>query len=171
LGFRIEVEPVAGDAFLPDFGLAYLPVILEQDSDGDLLSDPYESGLGLDPSKADSTEDRDNDGLSNLTEALTGTDPGKPDTDGDGFTDSDEVEEGSDPLDTSSVPDQDRVPGDFNGDETLDIVDLVSLILYLQGEGAAPYPESRADVNEDGKVDVADIVSLTNAIRSEAVAP
>ncbi len=171
LGFRIEVEPVAGDAFLPDFGLAYLPVILEQDSDGDLLSDPYESALGLDPSKADSTEDRDNDGLSNLTEALTGTDPGKPDTDGDGFTDSDEVEEGSDPLDTSSVPDQDRVPGDFNGDETLDIVDLVSLILYLQGEGVAPYPESRADVNEDGKVDVADIVSLTNEIRSEAVVP
>jgi hypothetical protein len=58
------------------------------DSDGDQLSDEYETTVtGTDPSDPDT----DDDGLSDLLEILCcGTDPNDPDTDGDGLTDGDE---------------------------------------------------------------------------------
>jgi hypothetical protein len=49
--------------------------------------------------------DRDNDGLSDASEAVYGTDPDKSDTDGDGYSDGDEVlKYGSDPKDKASTP-------------------------------------------------------------------
>lgn len=47
--------------------------------------------------------DSDGDGLSDEEEADLGTDPNNPDTDGDGVTDGAEVDCGSDPLDPDSV--------------------------------------------------------------------
>ena len=46
--------------------------------------------------------DDDGDGLSNQEEADLGTDPNNPDTDGDGLADGDEVTLGTDPLDPNS---------------------------------------------------------------------
>ena len=48
------------------------------------------------------TADDDGDGLSNAEEAELGTDPNEPDTDGDGLADGDEVSLGTDPLDPTS---------------------------------------------------------------------
>lgn len=49
--------------------------------------------------------DQDHDGLSDASEAVYGTDPEKSDTDGDGYSDGDEVlKYGSDPKDPSSTP-------------------------------------------------------------------
>jgi YD repeat-containing protein len=48
--------------------------------------------------------DIDGDGLSNNEEAQRGTDPANPDTDGDGFIDGLEAQFGSDPLNRNSVP-------------------------------------------------------------------
>ena len=46
--------------------------------------------------------DADGDGLSEIVEQSLGTDPNNPDTDGDGFTDSEEVNQlRSDPLDAN----------------------------------------------------------------------
>jgi hypothetical protein len=96
----------------------------EVDSDGDGLTDELETGLGTDPSLADSDADgasdsdeidfyatdvlepdTDGDGLEDGEELLTyGANPLLDDTDGDHVSDGEEVVAGSDPLDTVSVP-------------------------------------------------------------------
>ena len=49
------------------------------------------------------TTDPDGDGLTNREESNNGTDPANPDTDGDGMSDGEEVNFGSDPLEWNSV--------------------------------------------------------------------
>jgi hypothetical protein len=62
------------------------------DSDGDGIPDDAEIRLGLDPhNPVDAQEDFDRDNLTNIQEYLLGTDIRKADTDGDGLSDSDEV--------------------------------------------------------------------------------
>jgi hypothetical protein len=71
------------------------------DRDGDGLPDWYEDLYDfLDPNNpADAAEDFDGDGLTNLEEFEAGTDPSNPDTDGDGLNDGDEINvHGTDPL-------------------------------------------------------------------------
>ncbi|MDJ0850422.1 MAG: thrombospondin type 3 repeat-containing protein [Myxococcota bacterium] len=80
------------------------------DSDGDGLSDEAELAFGTAPGDTDS----DDDGISDFDEVnfdgdrdynpALDLDPLNPDTDGDGFTDAEELAAGSDPLDPSSVP-------------------------------------------------------------------
>jgi Bacterial TSP3 repeat len=54
--------------------------------------------------KSDANEDLDGDGLTNKQEQDLGTDPLKVDTDGDGISDKDEVDNGSDPVDPAKKP-------------------------------------------------------------------
>lgn len=72
------------------------------DSDGDGLSDGDEVNFyGVDPLLADT----DSDGLDDLAEVTTAfTNPFLPDTDGDGVDDATEVAQGTDPLDSASLP-------------------------------------------------------------------
>ena len=78
---------------------------LSRDTDGDLLDDALEIrgqrlGLGLDPLVPNNiNNDSDGDGLSDIEELQHGSDPLTPDTDGDGVNDGDEVAQGSDPTD------------------------------------------------------------------------
>jgi hypothetical protein len=62
-------------------------------------------------------EDSDGDGLSDEEEAELGTDPDDPDTDGDGVSDGDEVDAGTDPLDADDYPVEDD--DDDDGTPTL----------------------------------------------------
>ena len=64
------------------------------DSDGDCLSDEFETANNLGQAKADS----DGDGLDDGAEVGYGTNPYVKDTDGDGISDGVEVREGKDPL-------------------------------------------------------------------------
>jgi hypothetical protein len=57
---------------------------------------------GIDPD-LDSDSDSDNDGLTDVMEEIYGTDKNNPDTDGDGYLDGDEVENGYDPLVSGSA--------------------------------------------------------------------
>jgi hypothetical protein len=69
------------------------------DSDGDMLTDAFETAHGLNilvPNEFQT--DTDKDGLSILEEQLAGTDPDLPDTDGDGVNDFFEVSRGSSPT-------------------------------------------------------------------------
>ena len=66
-------------------------------------------GIGTSPistSKLEATpqNDPDQDGVPSATEAELGTNPTNPDTDGDGFTDGEEIESYSNPLNSSSTP-------------------------------------------------------------------
>ncbi|UCB52143.1 MAG: S8 family serine peptidase, partial [Candidatus Zixiibacteriota bacterium] len=54
------------------------------------------------------------------------------------------------------------VAGDANGDEIVDIADVVHLINYLYRGGAAPDPLAAGDPNADCVVDIADVVCLIN---------
>ena len=86
------------------------------DSDGDGLTDGDELHYGWSPTSEVSPEggafgDADNDGLFNLAEIALGLNPIQVDTDGDGWSDSIEVEQGWDGLDAAS-------PGYHPGDDT-----------------------------------------------------
>ena len=50
------------------------------------------------------TDDADGDGLTDEEEAEWGTDPENPDSDGDGYDDGDEVEGNTDPLEAADHP-------------------------------------------------------------------
>ncbi|MEZ5386727.1 MAG: hypothetical protein R3F13_14540 [Prosthecobacter sp.] len=82
----------------------------EGDADGDGLSNLFEYFIGTSPlagdsdgnNVADGDEDFDNDGLTNEQELALGTSALSADTDGDGVNDSQELAEGTDPLNASS---------------------------------------------------------------------
>ena len=73
-----------------------------------LLDDVRVYGAALSAAQASSLgepgRDDDLDGLGRLGEYENGTDPADPDTDGDGYTDGEEVAGGSDPNDGGSIP-------------------------------------------------------------------
>ena len=79
-------------------------------------------------------QDDDNDGISDLDETgIYGTDPLLYDTDGDSFSDNEEILAGSDPLDNSSIPV--NVPdGDINDDGQVDVSDLLLAMRILTGQ-------------------------------------
>jgi len=65
----------------------------------------------------------------------------------------------------------DYVPGDANGDATVDISDAVYLISYIFSGGSAPSPLLAGDANCDSTVDISDAVYLISYIFSGGAAP
>ena len=77
----------------------------DSDDDNDGMSDAFEIENGLDPfDNSDASTDSDGDGLTNLQEFNAGTDPADSDSDNDGYSDGAEVTAGSDPLVSTSAP-------------------------------------------------------------------
>ncbi len=75
------------------------------DRDGDGIDDIFEiRHAPMKPLIADEDANYDADSLTNFEEYQHGTHPGKEDTDGDGFWDDEEVEGGSNPLDSTEFP-------------------------------------------------------------------
>lgn len=73
---------------------------MDYDSDNDGLPDGWEQENDLDPmDPSDANADPDGDGLTNQEEFEHGTDPNDGDSDDDGLTDSEEVEMGTNPND------------------------------------------------------------------------
>ncbi len=150
-----EVVP-GSDGFVTDPGLA--------DSDGDGLEDAYEIVSTMtnpelydtdEDGVDDGSEDPDGDGLTNREEAELGTDPLVPDGDGDGLSDGLELAIGYQPLRADSDGD-----GVADGDEDAD------------GDGIGNGVEVRlgtsvrdADSDGDGLGDAAEIAVGTNPAR------
>jgi hypothetical protein len=83
----------------------------QKDSDEDGMDDAWEIKQGLNPNDSgDANIDTDGDGLTNLEEykyyKITGKIiyVNKKDTDGDGWNDKEEIDSGSDPTDSESIP-------------------------------------------------------------------
>lgn len=101
-------------------------------SDGDLdddgLPDDWEIEHFTNITAQNGTGDPDGDGLTNQDEFERGTDPNEADSDGDGFDDGEEVLAGTDPLEPDSFPqgdnndsDGDGLPDDWEEDQFGDI--------------------------------------------------
>jgi hypothetical protein len=61
--------------------------------------------------------------------------------------------------------------GDFNGDGSIDVGDVVFLINYLFISGPAPDPQKLGDVNCDDEVNSADVVFLINYLFNNGPSP
>lgn len=80
--------------------------IYDTDNDGDLISDTYETKVGLNPAiKNDLKTDSDGDDLLDFFEVNLGSDPLKKDTDGDGYSDLEEYLEMTLATSDASFPD------------------------------------------------------------------
>ncbi len=55
-----------------------------------------------------------------------------------------------------------HVPGDANGDGSVNVGDVVYLVTYLYRNGPAPLPEDAGDANCDGPINVGDVVYLVS---------
>ena len=106
---------------------------LSGDTDSDTMPDQWEVDNALNPLVNDTMLDPDMDDLVNILEYEHGTDPQNPDTDYDGWTDGEEIEKGTDPLDPNDHPSPPSppppgIPG-YHIIIFLSIAGLISLVL------------------------------------------
>ncbi|MDX9971425.1 MAG: CocE/NonD family hydrolase [FCB group bacterium] len=101
--------------------------------------------------------DSDNDALPDYDEAGIGTDPNDPDTDGDWFTDKEEVDGDSDPTAPTSIP---WPVGDVNHSHKVDAADVQAVINGVLGRPTA----FRTDIDLSGESDARDVQLVINAV-------
>ena len=61
--------------------------------------------------------------------------------------------------------DEHDVPGDVNGDGTVDKADIAEIKNYIMGRPSDMFNKDAADMNNDGVINVADIVEIVNNIK------
>ena len=54
--------------------------------------------------------------------------------------------------------------GDVNGDDNVDITDVVAIANFVMGSESDNFVEANADMNGDNSIDVTDVVSLANQV-------
>jgi hypothetical protein len=52
--------------------------------------------------------------------------------------------------------------GDVNGDETVNVADIVGIMNAIRGRHSATFDKRAADTNSDGKVNAEDLVIIVN---------
>ena len=134
--------------------------IYNKDTDGDGYSDMEEISSGYSPHTSTpikfSEFDYDNDGLSNGLEFYFGSDMGKKDTDGDGYSDFEEVMSGHSPTSVSSELVYDRkLLVDKNNQRLKVIVDSKTIKNYPVSTGLTNMPTPSGDFEVQRKLPVA----------------
>ena len=137
------------------------------DSDGDGMSDLFESIYDFDPDVNDSTADPDEDGLSNAQEAAFGSDPTDADIDCDGLNDSAELDYGTDSWNSDS--DGDTLPDKWEIDHFYEPTDFDDPDSDTDNDGLSLYREYRtntnpalADTDGDGTSDGDEVAARTD---------
>ena len=64
--------------------------------------------------------------------------------------------------------DKEPVTGDVNGDGTVDVADIATIISVMASVGGDPVSARNADVNGDGSVDVADIATVISIMAAKS---
>jgi hypothetical protein len=64
-----------------------------------------------------------------------------------------------------------KLPGDFNGDGSIDVADAVAGIQYIFNDGPPPQPREAMDANCNGSIDVSDVTYLIGFIFGGGPAP
>jgi hypothetical protein len=64
---------------------------------------------------------------------------------------------------TSTIPFTAAI-GDANGDLTINILDITSIVGYLLNQNPQPFILEAADVNQDGQINILDVVGVVNRI-------
>ena len=126
------------------------------DTDGDGMSDDWETRYDLDPNTDDSQNDADRDGLTNLQEYQNYINPRNPDSDDDGYPDGTEMRFGSDPDNVNSRP-----HGDIDCDSDIDLADVI-VALQLQISGETPPELCLSDT--DGKIGIDDVIRVLKGL-------
>ena len=57
-----------------------------------------------------------------------------------------------------------KLVGDVNGDDVVNIVDVITTVNYILGNGEDTFDETVADMNDDGNVNIVDVTLIVNAI-------
>jgi subtilisin family serine protease len=55
-------------------------------------------------------------------------------------------------------------PGDANGDQTVNVLDITSIVGHILNQNPQPFLSEAADVNEDGAINLLDIIGVVNII-------
>jgi hypothetical protein len=125
------------------------------DTDGDGYSDWLELVSGYSPFTTGAIKledsDFDQDGLSDRMELNFHTDPTKPDTDGDGFEDGDEIDNGYDPLNVGKVMLQKRIEINLGAEELSYFLGGVRMNTFPVSTGKPGMPTPRGHFQIDGK--------------------
>jgi hypothetical protein len=62
-------------------------------------------------------------------------------------------------------------PGDANGDQTVNLLDITSIVGHILNQNPQPFLSEAADVNEDGTINLLDIIGVVNIIMSNNKQP
>ncbi len=118
------------------------PVMADTDRDG--FADGVEVRNGYDPRKAGKgklgDKDTDTDGLNDRLEVLFETDPLVRDTDGDGYVDGEEIQNGFDPRSSSSLSLQKQIRVDLSEQRLYQEVKGVAIGSFPVSSGKASTP-------------------------------
>ena len=60
------------------------------------------------------------------------------------------------------------IPGDVNGDENINGLDIVKIVGYIMGSPTQPFVEAAADLNEDEVINGLDLVKLVSLVLSQS---
>jgi hypothetical protein len=124
-------------------------------------------------------DDDDGDGLPNCHEDQIGTDPAVADTDGDGFSDREEYDAGSDATDAASTPFSNPTPtpdslgevfGDANGDTLINAIDAALVLQHSAGLLTLDIVE-RSDVDCSGQLSSVDALLILQFVGRLIAAP
>lgn len=85
---------------------------------------------------------------------------------------SDQDKQQVDLLDSSfDVVVTDIIPGDANGDEKINVMDIVEIVGYIMGNSSDTFVFGAADMDENGTINVMDLVNVVSLIMANANQP